>query len=85
LRERFFFDLAGIPFPDQIHGLMKTLGKGGESRLLYGSDYCFTPAKIVAGLVITMDKHIEQMFGTEGMKSVYSGNAAKLFGSSSNL
>lgn len=85
LRERFFFDLAGVPFPDQIHGLLRTLGKTGVRRLLYGSDYCFTPAKTVARLAGVMDKGCEELFGVEGMKTVYTGNAAKLFGISARL
>ena len=85
LKERFFFDLAGVPFPDQIHGLMSTLGKSGVQRLLYGSDYCFTPVKSVIGLASAMDKGCEELFGQEGMKAVYSGNAAKLFGISAIL
>jgi predicted TIM-barrel fold metal-dependent hydrolase len=85
LRERFFFDLAGVPFPDQIHGLLRTLGKGGERKLLYGSDYCFTPAKSAVGLASVMDKGCEGLFGIEGMKAIYSGNATKLFGTSAKL
>ncbi len=43
LRERFFFDLAGFPFPDQIHGLLRTLGKGGEQRLRIWDRLSFHP------------------------------------------
>jgi predicted TIM-barrel fold metal-dependent hydrolase len=85
LRENFFFDLAGFPFPDQIHGLLRTLGERGVQRLLYGSDYCFTPAKTVARLTAMMDKGCEDLFGVEGMKAVYSGNAAELFGISARI
>jgi predicted TIM-barrel fold metal-dependent hydrolase len=85
LRERFFFDLAGFPFPDQIHGLLRTLGRGGERRLLYGSDYCFTPAKKVVDLSRAMDMGCEELFGVDGLKAVYSGNAAKLFEISAKL
>jgi predicted TIM-barrel fold metal-dependent hydrolase len=54
-------------------------------RLLYGSDYCFTPASIVASLTNVMDKGCEELFGVEGTKAIYSGNAAKLFGVSGGL
>ena len=80
LRERFFFDLAGFPFPDQIHGLLRALGKGGEQRLVYGSDYPFTPEKVVVGLADQMDEGCEELFDTDQRSAVYSGNAKRLFG-----
>ncbi|KAK8869030.1 Decarboxylase yanB [Apiospora arundinis] len=80
LRERFYFDLAGFPFPDQIHGLLRTLGEGAEERLLYGSDYPFTPGKLVVGLAGQMDEGIKEIFRADQVEKVYSGNARALFG-----
>jgi len=80
LRERFYFDLAGFPFPDQIHGLLRTLGEGGERKLMYGSDYPFTPKNVVVGLVDQMDKGCKELFGADQRNAVYSRNAARLFG-----
>ena len=80
LRERFFFDLAGFPFPDQIRGLMGVLGDDGEKRLVYGSDYPFTPEGTVSMLAAQMDKGCEKLFSIEQRKSVYYGNAKRLFG-----
>ncbi|ORY65435.1 amidohydrolase [Pseudomassariella vexata] len=80
LRERFFFDLAGFPFPDQIHGLLRILGKGGEQRLIYGTDYPFTPEKVVIGLAGQMDEGCKKLFDADQKSAVYSGNAEKLFG-----
>ncbi len=40
LRE-LWFDMAGTPFPNQVPALIKAFG---SQRLLYGSDYCWTPA-----------------------------------------
>ncbi|KAK4188782.1 decarboxylase yanB, partial [Podospora australis] len=80
LRERFFFDLAGFPFPDQIHGLLRTLGSGGEQRLMYGTDYPFTPAKVVARCAEKMDERCKDMLNADQRLAVYSGNAMKLFG-----
>ncbi|MBV9817913.1 MAG: amidohydrolase [Solirubrobacterales bacterium] len=37
---RLWFDMAGTPFPNQIPALVKAFG---AERLLYGSDYCWTP------------------------------------------
>lgn len=80
LRERFFFDLAGFPFPDQIHGLLRTLGKGGEQRLVYGSDYPFSPEKVVVDLSDQMDEGCKELFDADQRSAVYSGNAERLFG-----
>lgn len=37
---RLWFDIAGTPFPRQVPAL---IGAFSSERLLYGSDYCFTP------------------------------------------
>jgi predicted TIM-barrel fold metal-dependent hydrolase len=44
---RLYYDLAGVPLPVALDGLL-TLA--GPDRLLYGSDFPFTPAPVVAGL-----------------------------------
>lgn len=80
LRERFFFDLAGFPFPNQIHGLLRVLGDGGEQRLVYGTDYPFTPEKVVVGLAEQMEKGCEQIFNADQRNAVYLGNAERLLG-----
>ena len=80
LRERFFFDLAGFPFPDQIYGLLRTLGKGGEQRLVYGSDYPFIPEKVVVDLADQMDEGCKELFDADQRSAVYSGNAERLIG-----
>jgi predicted TIM-barrel fold metal-dependent hydrolase len=80
LRERFYFDLAGFPFPDQIHGLLRTLTEGGEKRLVYGSDYPFTPGKVVVDLARQMDEGCQEMFDEGKREAVYSGNARILLG-----
>ena len=38
---RLYYDLAGTPFPRQVPALLSLIGPG---QLLYGSDFCFTPA-----------------------------------------
>lgn len=47
-----WFDLAGTPFPRQVPAL---LGIAGPDRLVYGSDYCWTPAAAVAAQVASLD------------------------------
>ncbi|WDK20733.1 amidohydrolase [Colletotrichum graminicola] len=78
LRERFFFDMAGFPFPDQVHGLLRTLGQGGERRLVYGSDYPFTPGKVVLDLGAKMDQGCKELFDEDQRQAVYSGNAERM-------
>jgi len=48
-----WFDLAGNPFPDQVPALTDVVS---ESRLLYGSDYCFTPEFAVAEQLASLDE-----------------------------
>lgn len=79
--ERFWFDLAGYPFPYQVHGLLFV----DHSRLLYGSDYSFTPDEVVSQLVDEMDRGMIELWGDdeEGeakRKAVWEGNARKLLG-----
>jgi predicted TIM-barrel fold metal-dependent hydrolase len=77
-RRQFFFDLAGFPFPDQIHGLLRIVG---PDRLLYGSDYPFTPTKRVKMLAEDMRGGLEEIFEDERVREgIYSGNARKLLG-----
>lgn len=75
-RRQFYFDLAGFPFPDQIHGLLRIVG---PERLLYGSDYPFTPPKLVGNLSESMKAGLEELFSDEGIRErIYSGNARDL-------
>ena len=39
---RLYYDLAATPFPRQVPALLRLVG---PDRLLYGSDFCFTPAR----------------------------------------
>lgn len=74
-KTRFFFDLAGFPFPDLIHGYLRV---GDASRLLYGTDFPFTPAPIIEVQGQTMDRGLKELFGEETIKGIYSGHAKKL-------
>jgi predicted TIM-barrel fold metal-dependent hydrolase len=75
-REKFYYDLAGFSMENQIHGLLR---RAGSERLLYGSDYPYTPASGIAFQAATMDKEVEKLFSEEVIKRVYSGNAKALF------
>lgn len=71
-RTRFYFDLAGFPFPDLIHGYLTV---GCPSRLLYGSDYPYTPEQITISLHDKMDEGLQELFGDNMISRKYSGNA----------
>ncbi|MGX6607972.1 amidohydrolase family protein [Micromonosporaceae bacterium Da 78-11] len=49
---RLWFDTAGTPFPTQIPTLT---GVVGTDHLVYGSDFCWTPATGVAAQVASID------------------------------
>ena len=75
-RRQFYF--AGFPLPDQIHGLLRIVG---PERLLYGSDYPFTPPQLVGNLSESMKVGLEEIFSDESIRErIYSGNARKLLG-----
>ncbi|KAG4441838.1 hypothetical protein IFR05_002702 [Cadophora sp. M221] len=77
-RRQFYFDLAGFPFPDQIHGLLRIVG---PERLLYGSDYPFTPGQAVVGLMGLMNVGLRETFeDAEVREGIYLGNAKRLLG-----
>ncbi|WP_410676845.1 hypothetical protein [Amycolatopsis sp. cmx-4-68] len=47
-----WFDLAGTPFPHQVPAFERAFG---TDRLLYGSDYCWTPPPAVDAQLATID------------------------------
>lgn len=75
LNSRFYIDLAGVPFPDQIHGLLRLVD---SSRLLYGSDYPYTPKALAASLAKRLDDGLESNFGAETKKRALRDNAEQL-------
>ena len=77
-RRQFFFDLAGFPFPDQIHGLLRLVD---SSRLLYGTDYPFSPQRTVVLMAEKMQAGLAELFADEeARRAVCEGNARKLLG-----
>ncbi|CAG8259597.1 unnamed protein product [Penicillium salamii] len=80
LQSRFYFDLAGVPFPDQIHGLLRLVD---SSRLLYGSDYPYTPAALAESLAQRIDGGLEAHFGTETTQRILLDNAGAMLGENS--
>ena len=51
--QRFWYDLAGSPLPTQADVLIATVG---DQQILYGSDFCWTPAIAVAHHVASLDQ-----------------------------
>jgi hypothetical protein len=85
LRTRFYFDLAGFAFDGEEgeggRGQVRALKEGwgvGADRLLYGSDFPFTPEAAVRGLAGRMEVGLRELFGEEERKAVYEGNARRL-------
>ncbi|KAF2657192.1 amidohydrolase 2 [Lophiostoma macrostomum CBS 122681] len=83
LQSRFYFDIAGFAFDGeeggagQVRGLVEGGGVGAD-RLLYGSDFPFTPEGAVRGLAVRMEDGLKELFGEEGREGVYEGNARRL-------
>lgn len=74
-RSRFYFDLAGFVFPDQIYGLLRVVG---TERLVYGSDYPWTPERACERLVGRLERELEGMFDAKVVGDICSKNAADL-------
>ena len=70
---RLWFDMAGSPFPNQIPALVKAFG---AERLLYGSDFCWTPAPGAVQQAASVDE-AEQPEG-ETWRTLTTRNAARL-------
>lgn len=49
---RLWYDMAGTPFPRQVPAFEAAFG---TERLLYGSDYCWTPVDAVLGQIASVD------------------------------
>ena len=76
LSQRVYFDLSGFPFPDQIYGLVPWLSK---KKLLYGSDYPYTPLSGVIDITESIDQGLPDVYpDPSDREAVYSGNAEVL-------
>jgi predicted TIM-barrel fold metal-dependent hydrolase len=68
-----WFDIAGTPFPHQVPALQRAFG---TERILYGSDYCWTPAGAVAQQIASIDTADQPPAIT--WRALSSENAARL-------
>lgn len=71
---RLWFDLAGTPVPRQLPALLSTVG---QDRLVYGSDYCFTPIAAVQEQIRALDSGAARS-GFENWRAATSDNARRL-------
>ncbi|MFJ9082454.1 amidohydrolase family protein [Streptomyces sp. NPDC102384] len=72
---RLWYDMAGTPFPRQIPALDAAFG---TERLLYGSDYCWTPAAGALAQVQSVDS-AAQPSATDTWRDLTTRNAHRLF------
>ena len=71
---QLWFDMAGTPFPRQIPAMIDAFG---SERLLYGSDYCWTPAAGSALQVASVDAARQPDDDT--WRALTTRNATRLF------
>ncbi|MFF7333403.1 amidohydrolase family protein [Streptomyces sp. NPDC008150] len=69
-----WFDMAGTPFPHQVPALERAFG---VERLVYGSDYCWTPAFAVDAQLAAIDAADRP--GGETWRELATRNGARLF------
>ncbi|KAL9059880.1 MAG: hypothetical protein Q9162_000950 [Coniocarpon cinnabarinum] len=78
IREKFYFDLAGMPYPGAIQALLEYTD---ASKITYGSDYCFTPAEGAKALAEHMEEWMPKVWETEEeRRAVLWRNAEDLLG-----
>lgn len=83
LNTQFYFDTAGWAFPEQIKGLLEYVT---VDRVLYGSDFPYTPLPAVQALSKEHDDHLPMVFAEkEDRDKLCSKNAVKLLGRRSQL
>lgn len=70
---RMWFDMAGTPFPRQIPALVEA---AGSERILYGSDYCWTPAAAALAQIASVDA--AEQPANDTWRAVTTRNAARL-------
>lgn len=72
---RLWYDVAGTPFPHQVPALTAAFGR---ERVLYGSDFCWTPAPGVDAQLASIDAADPPAPGLT-WRGLTSGNARRLF------
>ena len=64
-----------MPFPDQVHGLLRFVD---STRLLYGTDFPFTPGPVVGMLVEKMEEESKKIWTAHEVTRILRTNAEKM-------
>jgi predicted TIM-barrel fold metal-dependent hydrolase len=72
---RLHYDIAGPAFPRQVPALLQL---AAPDRLLFGSDYCWTPPPVAAAHIAAVDAAPPPVDGV-GWRSLTTANARRLF------
>jgi len=76
LNQQFYFDAAGWAFPEQMRGLLEHVT---AERILYGSDFPYTPLGPVVSLSRELDEHLASVFtDKKDQDMVCVGNARRM-------
>ena len=70
-----WFDIAGTPFPHQVPAAVAAFG---TERLLYGSDYCWTPAHGVDAQLASIEQADQP--ADDSWRALTTRNANRLLG-----
>lgn len=70
-----YYDMAGTAFPRQVPALLKLVD---ADRVLFGSDYCWTPAPLADAHIAAIDAAESPAEGTT-WRSLTTANAERLF------
>ncbi|MET9793134.1 amidohydrolase family protein [Streptomyces canus] len=70
-----YYDMAGTAFPRQVPALLKLVDPG---RVLFGSDYCWTPDPLADAHIAAIDTAESPVDGTT-WRSLTTANAQRLF------
>ncbi|RMZ78487.1 hypothetical protein DV737_g3873, partial [Chaetothyriales sp. CBS 132003] len=83
LNSQFFFDTAGWALTEQIKGLLEYVT---VDRIVYGSDFPWTPLKPVVSLSDEHDKYLSVVFkNDEDREKLNTKNALKLLASTASV
>ncbi|WP_430380020.1 amidohydrolase family protein [Streptomyces sp. B1-3] len=70
-----YYDIAGTAFPRQVPALLKLVD---PDRVLFGSDYCWTPSPLADAHITAIDKAVPPAAATT-WRSLTTANARRLF------
>lgn len=76
---RFYYDIALSSTPAQLNGLLDFVGKGGEERILFGSDYPYAPQVGIDHIVLEHTRFVkDDVRGPRISAERLRGNAVRL-------